>query len=381
MTDRLEPIESLLLDHHLRRLDPQQESRVHEALAESPELAAQSRGLEEVLGLLDRHQAPEPPAELANSVLARVDAQTAVLPFRAPSSAVPAGTAHDLSASPVLSLRELIAIAACITLFVGIFVPGYYKAQSIAKRNRCLDNQRQIWAGMASFAQANDGHISRAEFVPGGSWLPTRVPNVRRVSNTAYIFRLVRQGHVRDTLVFICPEARNARPMLADDYDKFDDFAEAANNTYSYMFNNVPKSRRLADLSTVEKALNRYSKAAKSGNDKEAAKIVSLLTPIQAALNEGKPARTVEVSKEEQIGLHDSIYNVEWGIKATGMVPSERARANFEKYTKTLAEAGAEVIILGCTEIPLALPEPQLYQIPFINPMAELAKALVHKSS
>ena len=55
----------------------------------------------------------------------------------------------------------------------------------------------------------------------------------------------------------------------------------------------------LADLGTVEKALNRYSKAAKSGNDKEAAKIVSLLTPIQAALNEGKPARTVDVSKED----------------------------------------------------------------------------------
>ena len=55
----------------------------------------------------------------------------------------------------------------------------------------------------------------------------------------------------------------------------------------------------LADLATVEKALNRYSKAAKSGNDKEAAKLVQLLTPIQAALNEGKPARTIEVSKED----------------------------------------------------------------------------------
>ena len=55
----------------------------------------------------------------------------------------------------------------------------------------------------------------------------------------------------------------------------------------------------LADLATVEKALNRYSKAAKSGNDKEAAKLVALLTPIQAALNEGKPARTVPVSKED----------------------------------------------------------------------------------
>ncbi len=55
----------------------------------------------------------------------------------------------------------------------------------------------------------------------------------------------------------------------------------------------------LADLATVEKALNRYSKAAKSGNDKEAAKLVSLLTPIQAVLDEGKPARIVPVSKED----------------------------------------------------------------------------------
>ncbi|MBP7413679.1 MULTISPECIES: redox-regulated ATPase YchF [Simplicispira] len=56
----------------------------------------------------------------------------------------------------------------------------------------------------------------------------------------------------------------------------------------------------LADLGTVEKALNRYSKAAKSGNDKDAAKLVALLTRIQAALDQGKPARSVEVSKEEQ---------------------------------------------------------------------------------
>ena len=55
----------------------------------------------------------------------------------------------------------------------------------------------------------------------------------------------------------------------------------------------------LADLATVDKALNRYSKAAKSGNDKEAAKLVSLLTPIQEALNQGKPARVVPVSKED----------------------------------------------------------------------------------
>ena len=56
----------------------------------------------------------------------------------------------------------------------------------------------------------------------------------------------------------------------------------------------------LADLTTVDKAINRYSKAAKSGNDKDAAKLVTLLVRIQAALNQGKPARGVEITKEEQ---------------------------------------------------------------------------------
>ncbi len=55
----------------------------------------------------------------------------------------------------------------------------------------------------------------------------------------------------------------------------------------------------LADLATVEKSLARYTKVAKSGNDKEAAKIVAVLEKCQAALNEAKPVRTIDFSKEE----------------------------------------------------------------------------------
>ncbi len=56
----------------------------------------------------------------------------------------------------------------------------------------------------------------------------------------------------------------------------------------------------LADLGTVEKAVQRYGKAAKSGNDKEAAAMLKVLGPVQAALNEAKPVRTLTLSKEEQ---------------------------------------------------------------------------------
>ena len=56
----------------------------------------------------------------------------------------------------------------------------------------------------------------------------------------------------------------------------------------------------LADLATVEKSLARYTKVAKAGGDKEAARFVSILERCQAALNEAKPVRTIAFSKEEQ---------------------------------------------------------------------------------
>lgn len=55
----------------------------------------------------------------------------------------------------------------------------------------------------------------------------------------------------------------------------------------------------LADLQTVEKALNRYAKQARSGGDKEALKLVLVLEKIQPALNEGKSVRSVKLSEEE----------------------------------------------------------------------------------
>ena len=56
----------------------------------------------------------------------------------------------------------------------------------------------------------------------------------------------------------------------------------------------------LADMSTVEKGLHRYNKIARSG-DKDAQKLVDVLTKCMAALNEGKPVRGIKFSKEELV--------------------------------------------------------------------------------
>lgn len=56
----------------------------------------------------------------------------------------------------------------------------------------------------------------------------------------------------------------------------------------------------LADLGTVEKAQVRYGKAARSGNDKEAAAMVKVLEKVQAGLLEGKPARILDLNDQEK---------------------------------------------------------------------------------
>jgi GTP-binding protein YchF len=61
----------------------------------------------------------------------------------------------------------------------------------------------------------------------------------------------------------------------------------------------------LADLSTVERQLVRYAKAARAGGDKEAARLVAVLEKCQAVLNEAKPVRILDLYDEEKTVLRN----------------------------------------------------------------------------
>ena len=59
----------------------------------------------------------------------------------------------------------------------------------------------------------------------------------------------------------------------------------------------------LSDLTTVEKTLQRSSKAAKSGNDKDAAALVAVLTKVQAHLDQAQPVRSMKLTEDEDLLL------------------------------------------------------------------------------
>ena len=56
----------------------------------------------------------------------------------------------------------------------------------------------------------------------------------------------------------------------------------------------------LADLATVDRQLAKVEKLARAGGDKEAQRTFAVLTKVRAALNEAKPARTVDLYDEER---------------------------------------------------------------------------------
>ena len=73
--------------------------------------------------------------------------------------------------------------------------------------------------------------------------------------------------------------------------------------------------------------------------------------------------------------VQEAISNREYGIKARNPV-TERARADLLDEARRLA-GNADAIILGCTEIPLALPEKELGGVPLIDATDILALELV----
>ncbi len=77
--------------------------------------------------------------------------------------------------------------------------------------------------------------------------------------------------------------------------------------------------------------------------------------------------------------IHPAIYHAEFGIKSQTNPVDPRAIQNLQKGVDYLKDKGAQTLILGCTEIPLAYPEDELdiHSLPGIDPTEILARALI----
>lgn len=77
--------------------------------------------------------------------------------------------------------------------------------------------------------------------------------------------------------------------------------------------------------------------------------------------------------------IHKAIYDLKHGIKAQSILVVEAARRELLRAINYLQLKGAETIVLGCTEIPLAITEKKIGETAIIDPTLILARALIRE--
>jgi aspartate racemase len=75
--------------------------------------------------------------------------------------------------------------------------------------------------------------------------------------------------------------------------------------------------------------------------------------------------------------VHPAIYDKDYGIKAKSNPVTNRAKTDLLEMIELLKQSGAELVIKGCTEIALAIPEQIVHGIPTVDPSIVLARSLI----
>jgi aspartate racemase len=95
----------------------------------------------------------------------------------------------------------------------------------------------------------------------------------------------------------------------------------------------------------------------------------------------GEAGYEVRILEEpQQQRLHDeALFHPEYGIKVQAHPVSKAARKVLLEGVQELEKQDVQAVVLGCTEIPLGLPERKLGSTYLIDPGLILARALIRE--
>lgn len=79
--------------------------------------------------------------------------------------------------------------------------------------------------------------------------------------------------------------------------------------------------------------------------------------------------------------VHRAIYDKEYGIKSRSEPVTQKAKEALKEAITYLQQQNAEVIILGCTELSLAIKRKRIQKTIIIDPTTILAKALIREAT
>ncbi len=228
--------DSRLLEMHLGRLSPEEQTELERQIERDPALASEHEALAAMFTALDaeRRAAPRAPEALTKTICARVAAAGA------PPRVVADDHEHlvelveqeNVGIIRLGSIREIAAVAAMIVLAVGLGVPSLLHMRERGRRIACSANLANIGRGMQAYAMANHDGLPFAGWGRNVSWEPTDAPGWQVQPNRRHAYVLLRARNV-PARTFVCPSSRDV-PMSEDQVDLYNDFPESRNISYAY---------------------------------------------------------------------------------------------------------------------------------------------------
>lgn len=229
--------EDQLLAYHMGWLNRTESARVEAQLEASPELAQHSaRLLDELAPLADWSTLPAS-EDLDRHILRCCGGRDDDLSIAdaVKLDPIPAHTSRTIRFP--LTLREVIAASISLLLVTVVVVPTWARVVSRANRLKCADNLQHIALALGAYRQDYQDHLpfagdARLASLPRANWLREPTPGVQRVRNSQNRYNLARTGYLEDTSHYVCPADPTGIIMRVDETSRFDDFAEARNDSY-----------------------------------------------------------------------------------------------------------------------------------------------------
>jgi len=222
----------LLLDWHLDRLDEAERSDWQCRLRDDASLRSESDRLGKLLEPLGHWAAAPAPANLAERVLRRVAPSDHARPLVAQ---VPIENRGIRRLSYFFPPKEALAVAACIVLLLGVFVPSLSALRGGSQRALCENNLASVFRGVSAYQASFGGALPFAGGNANASWLPGGAENRPFQSNSRHVFMLIKGQYVSRMSHFVCPSgARGATPCEPTE-PTGDDFPQSCNYSYSSM--------------------------------------------------------------------------------------------------------------------------------------------------
>lgn len=147
-------------------------------------------------------------------------------------------------------------------------------------------------------------------------------------------------------------------------------------NTAHIYFDDIARHTTLPLINMVQNAI---SHVCENGNERGAVGLLGTTATVKsqlyAAALEARGVRVIVPNDADQEALSAAIFDSEYGIKATRNSPSERAYRTMATVAKKMKEkSGIDQLLLGCTELSLAIRADTWEGLDIIDPVKILAR-------